>query len=188
MEWEKARLAAARAGDRRAFAALYDCFAERLFAAILLPRLGDADRAQDALSETFQALLRSLDRIEITDVSLFHWLAKVAINKAHDAQRARGRQQKLARSFEQLVAPVWRAEQGESPTARRVEILQGIERCLATINPRYARALELRFLAGKSRQACAEELEVTVGTFDVLLLRAVRAFRGEWSTLAAEVA
>ena len=51
---------------------------------------------------------------------------------------------------------------------------------LARLNPRYRRALELRFFEERSRQECAAALEVKLGTFDVLLLRALRAFRKEW--------
>ncbi len=188
LAWERSQLVAARSGDRQAFAALYTAFAARLYSGVLLPRLGDADVAQDALSETFQSLLRNLDRIELTDVSLWHWLARVAGNKANDLHRQRSRRDRLARGFESLMAPLWRGEQGEPAVLRRLEIVQGIERCLAAINPRYARALELRFLAGKSRQECATELEIVLGTFDVLLLRAVRAFRSAWTELLGEVA
>ena len=48
------------------------------------------------------------------------------------------------------------------------------------INPRYKRALTLRFLEDRPRVECAELLEVKVATFDVLLLRALRAFRERW--------
>jgi len=51
------------------------------------------------------------------------------------------------------------------------------------MNPRYKRAIELRFLEERTRQECADVLEVKLGTFDVVLLRALRAFRKEWEAL-----
>ena len=57
---------------------------------------------------------------------------------------------------------------------------------LEAINPRYRRAIELRFLEDKSREECAGAMEVKLGTFDVLLLRALRAFRKEWDALVGE--
>ena len=51
---------------------------------------------------------------------------------------------------------------------------------LAAISPRYRRAIELRFLEDRPREQCAALLEVKLGTFDVLLLRALRAFRQAW--------
>ncbi len=56
---------------------------------------------------------------------------------------------------------------------------------LARINPRYRRALELRFFEDQDRDRCAAALEVKIGTFDVLLLRALRAFRAAWLDSAA---
>ena len=43
------------------------------------------------------------------------------------------------------------------------------------------RALELRFFEERARPECAEALGVKIGTFDVVLLRALRAFRREWT-------
>ncbi|GAB5540802.1 MAG: hypothetical protein SangKO_005620 [Sandaracinaceae bacterium] len=51
---------------------------------------------------------------------------------------------------------------------------------LERINPRYARAISLRFFEDRSREECAAGLDVKIGTFDVVLLRALRAFRKEW--------
>ena len=51
---------------------------------------------------------------------------------------------------------------------------------LSRINPRYRRAIELRFFEEQPREACAQALDVQIGTFDVVLLRALRAFRAAW--------
>jgi len=49
------------------------------------------------------------------------------------------------------------------------------------LNERYRFAIELRFVEELSREECAARLGVKLGTFDVLLLRALRAFRKEWT-------
>jgi DNA-directed RNA polymerase specialized sigma24 family protein len=59
---------------------------------------------------------------------------------------------------------------------------------LAGMNPRYARAIRLRFFDELSREVCAEALEVTVATFDVVLLRALRAFKKTWTMEIGEPA
>ena len=51
---------------------------------------------------------------------------------------------------------------------------------LEKIHPRYRRAIEFRFLKEMGRVECAEAMEVKVGTFDVLVLRALKAFRKQW--------
>jgi RNA polymerase sigma-70 factor (ECF subfamily) len=53
---------------------------------------------------------------------------------------------------------------------------------MSGLNARYRRAIELRFVEEFSREECAAALDVKIGTFDVLLLRALRAFRKEWTT------
>jgi DNA-directed RNA polymerase specialized sigma24 family protein len=51
---------------------------------------------------------------------------------------------------------------------------------LELIPPRYRRAIELRLLEDLPRADCADRMEITIGNFDVLLLRALRAFRQAW--------
>jgi RNA polymerase sigma-70 factor (ECF subfamily) len=48
------------------------------------------------------------------------------------------------------------------------------------LTPRYRQALELRFFRDLAREECAQLMQVKLGTFDVLVLRALRAFRREW--------
>ena len=52
-----------------------------------------------------------------------------------------------------------------------------IEQALQSLHPRYGQALRLRIVEERSREDCARELGVSVPTFDVVLLRALRAFR-----------
>ena len=57
------------------------------------------------------------------------------------------------------------------------------------LQDRYRTAIELRLIQELSREECAKRLGVTIGTFDVLLFRAVRAFRkhfGEQETPDAQ--
>jgi RNA polymerase sigma-70 factor (ECF subfamily) len=45
------------------------------------------------------------------------------------------------------------------------------------LSERYRVAIRLRLIEELPREECAARLDVTIGTFDVLLYRAVRAFR-----------
>lgn len=62
----------------------------------------------------------------------------------------------------------------------QAQLRDQIEACLGEIKPRYARLLRLRLLEDRSREACAALLEVKVATLDVIMYRAVRAFRKAW--------
>jgi len=181
---ERRLIARARRGDREAFGALYRTFAAALYRRVLLPKLQDPASAEDALAETFVTAWQRLDTYEDRGLSLFSWLARIAANKAIDVHRGRGRADRASASLERLVEPLCAPVPGEDEDlvrqldapALRAKVAATLER----LRPRYRRAIELRFLPGRSRTECAEALGVKLGTFDVLLLRALRAFRKEW--------
>ncbi len=184
---ERRWIAAVRKGDRAAFAELYRAFAGALYAQVLLPRLGDAAAAEDALAETFRTALERWSSYRDQGVSIWFWLARIAANKAIDQHRERARQNRALQGAEKLLASL---RQAHDPTAELNGILDGgrvraeISRVLTRINPRYRRALELRFIEGRERQQCAALLDVRLASFDVVLLRALRAFRAEWTATA----
>lgn len=177
----------ARGGDSAAVAELYRTFAGRLYATVLMPRLGNPQAAEDALSETFRTALEKLDRFDDEGTSIYFWLSRIAMNKATDMHRVKSRTRRALTSFEELLAPLRpsapRPEKQLAEAERAVALRETIAAVLERINPRYARAITLRFLEDHSREACAEALEVKLGTFDVVLLRALRAFRKEWEAL-----
>jgi RNA polymerase sigma-70 factor (ECF subfamily) len=57
-----------------------------------------------------------------------------------------------------------------------------IDEALSSISPRYRTAIELRLIEELPREECARRMEVTTATFDVVLYRAVRAFRKSFGT------
>lgn len=184
LRWEKKLVDRTLTGDERAFGELYRAYAPMIFARVLLPRLSNRIAAEDALAETFRAAFERLHQFEPRGVSIYFWIARVAVNKAMDMHRVRERTSRALSSFETLLEPL--LPKPESPDARlearadaqtlRDRVAEVMER----LNPRYREAITLRFLEDRSREACAEALEVKIGTFDVVILRALRAFRREW--------
>ena len=53
---------------------------------------------------------------------------------------------------------------------------------LGKLSDRYREAIQLRLIDELPRAECAAMMEVTTGTFDVLLFRAVRSFRKHFGT------
>jgi RNA polymerase sigma-70 factor (ECF subfamily) len=179
LQWERACLAAARAGDREAFAALYRAFAPGLYERVLLPKLGDPQAAEDALAETFRSLLEQLPRLDCETQSLWPWLCRVGSNQAIDVFRRRQRARRAVANCERLLVPLLgNLEPTHSPERER--LAQAVTRLLAELQPRQREAIELRFFQERSRVECAELMQLKLGTFDVLLLRALRAFRAQW--------
>jgi RNA polymerase sigma-70 factor (ECF subfamily) len=184
LRWEARLLERARRGDGAAFGELYHAYSGRLFSRVLLPRLGNRDAAEDALSETFRTAYERLNQFEPRGVSIYFWISRIAVNKAADMHRAKGTTGRALASFEELLAPLIEpAVEPEEALAERNEVTglrDAVREVLDRLNPRYAEAIRLRFFDEKSREECAVVMNVKLGTFDVLLLRALRAFRKEW--------
>ena len=182
--WELRCLEKARRGDLTSFGELYEAYADKVFAEILLPRLGARAAAEEALAETFRSALEKLGSYEPQGQSIFGWLARIAINKATDLHRARAREGKALAGFEALVAPLRTAGEAAAEVDLRLDrqrLLTAVEAVLATIPPRYREAIELRLVQDLPRPECASRLQITTGNFDVLLLRALRSFRAAWA-------
>jgi len=189
LEEERRCLRDLRRGDRAAFSRLYGAFAQPLYARVLLPRLGDRQAAEDVLAESFRTMLEKLNQYEDRGGSIWSWLATIAANKARDVERERARRGQALRGFAQLSAPLFEAAAaapgpgGDRADAARLQA--AVARVMDELNPRYRRALTLRFLEDRPRAECAELLEVKLATFDVLLLRSLRSFRERWQALTS---
>lgn len=184
LSWETSLLDRTLKGDERAFGELYRAYAPMIFARVLMPRLGNRVAAEDALAETFRVAFERLHQFQTRGVSIYFWIVRIASNKAMDMHRVRERTNRALGSFEMLIEPL--LDRPESPDAKlsakveRADVEKHVAAILGRLNPRYRRAIELRFLEDRARQECADEMQVKIGTFDVVILRALRAFRREW--------
>ncbi|MGX1885500.1 RNA polymerase sigma factor [Streptomyces sp. NPDC055287] len=85
-EQEQPPRARIRAGDREAFAGLYDQYARAVYNHAL--RLtGDWSEAEEVMSETFLAAWRTREAVEPDGGSLRPWLLGIATHKARNANR-----------------------------------------------------------------------------------------------------
>lgn len=187
--WERALIARAVQGDAEAFGELYDAYADRVYGHVLYPLLGNTAAAEDALSETFRAAFQRLSDYQPGEVSIYFWLSRIAKHKALDMHRARKVTGRALSNLETLLEPL--RPSPESPeqlldaAVSRRALGEAVQTTLSQINERYREAISLRFLQDQPREVCAERLGVKLGTFDVLILRALRAFRKRWEELAA---
>ncbi|MBW1810721.1 MAG: sigma-70 family RNA polymerase sigma factor [Deltaproteobacteria bacterium] len=188
LRWEKRRIRKARRGDQKAFTELYRAFARPLYSRILVPNLGDPQAAEDALAETFRTAMERMSQFQDKGVSIYFWLARIAKNKAMDMHRKHGRTSRALTNFKNLLEPLLQQDAGgQIALEQRQErkLLQArVQTVLATINPRYRKVLELRFFEDRSRKDLAEILDVKIATLDVVMLRALQAFRKEWMKAA----
>jgi RNA polymerase sigma factor (sigma-70 family) len=176
----------AKRGDARVLGEIYEAFAARLFAHVLLPRLGDRAAAEEALAETFRTALERWPRYEDRGVSVYFWLARIAMSKAMDMHRDGSRTGRALVSFEALLGPLRTSPEDPAMASEREDLLAALRErvadVLGKVHERYGRALKLRIFEERTREDCAAALDVTVPTFDVIFLRALRAFRKAWET------
>jgi len=183
IDLERALVGRAQDGDREALKLLLTRHSDALYCRVILPRAGDTAVAEDILKETMVTAIEKLSTFRWQGRSIYYWLRQIAVNKVIDHHRATGRAGRLAQAVSSEPEPAILPARSPLPEAtliaqeeRRINA-ERIGATLDAINPRYRRAIELRLIEELPREECASQMEVTLGTFDVLFFRAVRAFR-----------
>jgi RNA polymerase sigma-70 factor (ECF subfamily) len=177
---ERLAVEQAQRGDPSALERVLLLHSEALFSSVLLPRTGDRALAEDLLRETCVTAIEKIGSFRWQGRSLFFWLRRIALHKLIDHHRRSGRSRRLV---EQLLVEANAAEPAPGADAEliaaedRLRARARIERAMAQLPERQALAIRLRVVEERPREECALALAVTVGNFDVILFRAVRAFR-----------
>ncbi len=180
LQEEEALLRRMHAGERQSFRDFYDIFASRLYRGVIFPRVGVADLAEDVLRDTFLTAFEKIDSLRWQGRSLFHWLSRIAVNKIIDFHRRNKRTERFVQGYGvhvELCSRPGGPEEEVLAAERTVQVGETVQSLMAGLNPRYRRAVELRFLQGMSREACADAMAISVGNFDVVLFRAVQRLR-----------
>ena len=119
----------ARAGDSAALGQLYDTYRDRV-ARFATGRLGDAEKAEDVTSETFESVLRNLGSYRAgTDFEA--WLFTIAHRRVADHFRRRFRRREV--ELDEAVHPsVDGPEEAVLAAERRAEVAGAFRRLRAT--------------------------------------------------------
>ncbi len=149
-----AELACAAAGDRAAFAAIYDRYADRLHD-FCIGMLRDRDAAADCVQEVFCTVADRLSQLKDAD-KLRPWLYAIARNEALRHIRQRGRE----RVFDQVPEAV-SAEPGPETLAARGELADLIAKAAGGLSDRDRSVLELAYRHGLDGPELAEALGVS---------------------------
>ena len=171
----------AQHGNLDAMRPLLERYAAPLYGTVILPRLGDVASAEDVLRETLATAVEKIQRFTWQGTSIYPWLRQIAINKVYDVHRQSKRSRRLADAMAHEVEtasdPAAQADAQLIADQERRAHRERIDDTLQRLQDRYRLAIELRLVQELPRELCAKRLGVTIGTFDVLLFRAVRAFR-----------
>lgn len=180
LEAERELCEKAKNGDRGALGRVLASHGPRLYRSVLLPRLGNAATAEEALSLTYVKVVERIDRFAWQGVGFYPWFRVLGLRVALDLIRSRKRERLFdAADLEREVDEAER-EARDAAALEAHDLAVSRERVvslLGRIHPRYAQAIRLRVLEERPRAEAAAELGVAVGTFDVVLHRAMAALR-----------
>ena len=181
LEQEHRLVEEAQQGNLDAMRPILERYAAPLYSTVILPRLGDAVSAEEVLHDTLATAIEKIRRFTWQGKSIYPWLRQIAINKVYDVHRQSKRSRRLADAMVHEVAvesdPASHADAQLIADQERRAHRDRIDQTMARLADRYRTAIELRLVQELPREDCAQRLGVTIGTFDVLLFRAVRAFR-----------
>ena len=181
LEAEQRLIEEAQQGNLDAMRPILERYAHPLYGTVILPRLGDSASAEEVLRDTLATAVEKIKRFSWQGKSIYPWLRQIAINKVFDVHRQSKRSRKLADAMAHEIAvetdPASHADAQLMADQERRSHRDRIDDTLEQLQDRYRTAIELRLVQELPREECARRLGVTIGTFDVLLFRAVRAFR-----------
>ena len=181
LEQEQRLVEEAQQGNLDAMRPILERYAGPLYGTVILPRLGDAASAEEVLRDTLATAVEKIRRFTWQGKSIYPWLRQIAINKVYDVHRQSKRSRRLADAMVHEIDvetdPASHADAQLIADQERRAHRERIDETMQRLQDRYRAAIELRLIQELSREDCARRLGVTIGTFDVLLFRAVRAFR-----------
>jgi RNA polymerase sigma-70 factor (ECF subfamily) len=181
LEQEQRLVEEAQQGNLDAMRPILERYASPLYGTVILPRLGDAVSAEEVLRDTLATAVEKIRGFVWQGKSIYPWLRQIAINKVYDIHRQSKRSRRLADAMVHEVDiesdPESQADAQLIAHQERRAHRDRIEQTMDQLQDRYRAAIELRLIQELPREDCARRLGVTIGTFDVLLFRAVRAFR-----------
>jgi RNA polymerase sigma-70 factor (ECF subfamily) len=185
LEQEQRQVEEAQAGNLDAMRPILERYAQPLYGTVILPRLGDTASAEEVLRDTLATAVEKIGRFTWQGKSIYPWLRQIAINKVYDVHRQSKRSRRLADAMVHEVAvesdPESHADAQLIADQERRSHRARIDDTMGQLQERYRTAIELRLIQELPREECARRLGITIGTFDVLLFRAVRAFRKHFS-------
>jgi RNA polymerase sigma-70 factor (ECF subfamily) len=147
----------AQRGDENAFRIILNAYETPVYNYVLR-MVGDRALAEDLSQEIFLRIYQGLPGFSLR-CRFTTWLFQVAKNRVLDELRARERKPQSALTLDDLPP----LEVVDAPP-ERVEMIDGVWRAVAALNPDLKMALLLRDVVGLSYSEIADTLEITLAT------------------------
>ncbi|HYS10329.1 MAG TPA: sigma-70 family RNA polymerase sigma factor [Myxococcales bacterium] len=165
---DRALVRAAQRGDEQAFRKLVERYQRRVVQ-LALGMTKDPDEAMDIAQETFVKVHRYLPSFK-GDSSFYTWTYRIAMNLCLDAQRRRGRLERVdleqgdEAEIEAAMDPPSSALSGPQRQTLNAELRDKIEDALAGLSENHRAILLLREIEGLSYEELAKVLGIRKGT------------------------
>ena len=163
--------------DPDAFADLYRLYVDRVFS-FIHRRCGSKELAEDLTAVTFERALAGINGFKWRRGGIAPWLFRIASNQLTDHYRRTARrggdrgQRAIDRLHDRVAVDEIDHLDAEYDAAR-------LRVALDNLNPRYQRALSVRYLAELNQAEAAAAMGLTKPAFAVLLHRATVALQRE---------
>ncbi len=149
------------AGDKQAFARLYQLTAGRILA-VVLRLVGNHAVAEEILQEAYLTIWRKANQYRPERGTPLTWMMTIARNKAIDRLRADGRATQLVENFDDNTAAQFSqiAESSSLPA----HLSGTIRQCVEALQENYRKVLLLAYYYGLSHDELASTLNSPLGT------------------------
>ncbi len=166
------------AGDKAAFAELYDRFSRPLYATALRI-VNDPAEAQDITHDAFLALWEKAAVFASERGTAFAWAVTLVRNRAIDRVRTRRRRAELLAASPPADLGYHEDTAGAAAddSATLGDEARVVRAAVATLPPEQRRALELAFFGGLTQQQIAERLSEPLGTVKARVRRGLLKLR-----------
>lgn len=158
----------AQAGDREAFALLYQTFVRGIYAYFFV-RLGASLDAEDLTTKTFMKALGNLNQFQ-NKAQFSTWVYAIAKNELMDFFRKR----KPVLPFDEEWHQPTSGSLEEETDRLKEEKVKRVDKLLAQLPQKYTQVLRLRFLQNLSIAETAQTLGISQSNVKVRQLRALQ--------------
>lgn len=174
--WERDLAERARV-DIDAFAELYRHYLPRIHA-FAWRRTGDRQAAEDICAATFEAALKGIGGFRWRNGGFGAWLYRIAANQVidHHRREARPTTDRGQHAMATMQAPI-DTDVMDGVLDDTADGRDELRAAIAGLNPRYRRAISLRYLADLDHAEAARAMGLTRPAFAVVLSRALRSLR-----------
>ena len=178
--------------DPQEFGEVYEAFYKTIFGYVFR-RTTDFHAAKDIAAETFLKAYTGIGKFKWRNISILHWLYRIATNETHKYFNSRKyRPESIERIQEEYGVDITDYSNAETERIQLEEDLQRhrdfvkLNALLKKLDTKYQEVLSLRFYEQKSLEDIAAILGKKTGTVKSLLSRGVDRLKKEYARLPDE--